>query len=115
MPGIFISYRRADSAPITGRIHEHLAHYFGDSVVFKDVEDIPAGADFRATLEEAVNRCDVMLVIIGPTWLTMTDSQGNRRLDDPADFVRIEVESGLKRKDALVIPAGQRRQNAQQR
>ena len=92
---IFISYRRADSQAITDRIYEHFSREFGSKSVFQDVEDIPPGVDFRAFLNESVGACDVLLVIIGPQWATITDEQGRRRLDDPNDFVRIEVESGL--------------------
>lgn len=105
MPRIFISYRRADSITISGRIYDRLAAAFGEGNVFKDVDDIPFGADFRAVLEREVATCDAQLVIIGQNWLNATDDHGAARLLDPNDFVRIEVESGLKRSNnILVIP-----------
>ena len=104
MPRIFISYRRADTQPIVGRIYEHLARAFGAENVFMDVQDIPAGEHFKTYLEQQVAACDILLVILGPQWLTITDPEGHRRLDDPDDFVRIEVESGLKRADVRVVP-----------
>ena len=104
MPKIFISYRRADSKIITGRIYDHLARAFGKNNIFKDVDNIPPGQDFRGVLREATARCDIMLVIIGSDWLTIRDSNGNFRLQDPEDFVRLEVETGLQRKNVTVIP-----------
>ncbi|RMG81744.1 MAG: TIR domain-containing protein, partial [Chloroflexi bacterium] len=103
MPRIFISYRRADSVTITGRIYDRLVAEYSDRNVFKDVDDIPLGADFRRVLDEEVGSCDVLLVIIGQQWLTLEEN-GQRRLDNPDDFVRIEVEAGLNRNDVLVIP-----------
>lgn len=104
MPRIFISYRRQDSSNMTGRIHDRLVREFGDRNVFRDVYDIPAGSDFRAILNKEVSQCNIFLAIIGPQWVDVTDSQGNRRLDNPNDFVRIEVESALKNPRTLVIP-----------
>ncbi|MFC1961247.1 toll/interleukin-1 receptor domain-containing protein, partial [Chloroflexota bacterium] len=104
MPRIFISYRRADSVTITGRIHDHLVMAFGEDSVFKDVDDIPLGADFRQVLDREVGSCDVLLVIVGQTWVNTQNEAGQRRLHDPDDFVRIEVAAGLSRPDVLVIP-----------
>lgn len=104
---IFISYRRKDAAREIGRIRDKLKKEFGDENVFRDLVDIPPGVDFRTILEKETNTCDVMLVIIGPAWASITDSNGNKRLFEPGDFTRIEVETGLKRleaKTAIVIP-----------
>jgi hypothetical protein len=101
---IFISYRRADSQTIVGRIYDHLVSAFGWESVFKDVDNIPPGKDFRAVLQEAIVYADVVLVVIGPKWLTLTDDTGQRRLDAPDDFVRIEVASALQRDECRVIP-----------
>jgi tetratricopeptide (TPR) repeat protein len=100
---IFISYRRADSADICGRIYDSLAQHFGKDAIFKDVDKIPFGADFPRHIETILTQCAVELVVIGPRWLEISDDKGRRRLDDPEDFVRIEVERGLDR-DILVIP-----------
>jgi ABC-type glycerol-3-phosphate transport system permease component len=100
---IFISYRRADSRSFTERISDNLVSEFGTSHIFQDVDDIPAGEDFRGVLREAVRGCDVVLVIIGRQWLTVTNEAGKRRIDDPDDFVRIEVESALTQ-GKLVVP-----------
>jgi TIR domain/Bacterial SH3 domain len=102
MARIFISYRRSDSTAVTARIYQQFVARFGKANVFKDVNNIPIGKDFRAVIEsELINR-DLMLVIIGPNWLDTRDNQGNRRLDNPQDFVRIEVELGLRH--VKVIP-----------
>ncbi len=103
MARVFISYRRADSIAITGRIHDRLLSEFGRENVFQDVDNIPRGVNFKTFLENEVQACDVLLVIIGPRWVSVTDEHGQRRLDNPADFVRIEVESGLVL-GKLVIP-----------
>jgi len=107
MTKIFISYRRADSTYLIGRIRDRLMVAFGEKSVFRDLDDIPAGADFRTVLEEETNGCNIMLVIIGPQWAGITDSNGNKRLFDPNDYTRIEVETGLKgvtENRATVIP-----------
>lgn len=104
MPRIFISYRRADSEVIAGRIYDRLEPEFGESNVFKDVDNIPVGQDFRAAVQSAINASRVMLVIIGRDWLDIRDSSGNRRLDNPADTVRFEIAAGLNRPDTIVVP-----------
>jgi hypothetical protein len=104
MPTIFISYRRADSQAMTDNIRGYLARKLGDDAVFQDVIDIPFGVDFRTYLEQAIGSCKVVLVIIGQRWLTITDDEGKRRLDDPNDFTRIEVETALKNPNILVVP-----------
>lgn len=100
---IFISYRRRDSVDITGRIHDRLVAQFGSASVFKDVDAIPFGVDFRKHLEREVSHCPALLAIIGPDWLNAADGRGNRRLENPSDWVRIEIETALKR-DSVVIP-----------
>ncbi len=101
---IFVSYRRSDALTMTGRLHDRLCTVFGPAAVFKDMEDIPAGADFRRVLEESLSVCPVVLAIIGPKWLDITDAVGQRRLEDPNDFVRAEVEAGLAYDNVLLIP-----------
>ena len=100
---IFVSYRRSDSADISGRIYDRLIAKFGRDAVFKDVDSIPLGLDFKEYLDKQVGECQVLLAIIGDRWLDARDSSGNRRLEYPADFVRIEIESALIR-NIPVIP-----------
>ena len=100
---IFISYRRVDSEGYAGRIYDRLAPHFGADAIFMDVDDIPAGVDFVKFLENEVRSCDVLIALMGRQWLNVKDEHGNRRLDDPKDFVRIEIETALKR-DIRVIP-----------
>ena len=104
MPRVFISYRRSDSAAVSGRIYDRLCVAFGEKAVFKDVDVIPAGANYPTLLNEAIARCDVLLAIIGSHWITTVESNGQRRLDNPDDFVRIEIEAALKRESVLIIP-----------
>ncbi len=100
---IFISYRRDDAAYVTGHINDLLRKEFGDASVFTDVDNIALGVDFRAVLDQTVSQCQVLLAVIGSAWLTVRDQDGQLRLEDPADFVRIEIESALKR-NIPVIP-----------
>jgi hypothetical protein len=99
---IFISYRRRDSADVTGRIYDRLVNHFGEGNVFQDVEDIPLGMDFTEYIQGVVGKCDAFLAIIGNQWLDAADKAGGRRLDNPADNVRIEIESALLRKIPLI-------------
>lgn len=97
MGGIFISYRREDSAGHAGRIYDRLSDRFGRDKVFMDVAGIEPGVDFVEAIDRAVGSCDVLLVIIGNKWLSCTDAAGKRRLDDPQDFIRLETATALKR------------------
>jgi hypothetical protein len=100
---IFISYRRSDSADIAGRIYDRLLDEYGRASIFKDVDSIPLGTDFKEFLNRKVSECDFVLAIIGDHWLDARDDTGRRRLDDPQDFVRAEIESALEQ-DIPVIP-----------
>lgn len=103
MPGVFISYRKIDSAGFSGRLCDHLSRHFGPEQVFIDVDDINHGADYTQVIRSSVGEASAMVVVIGRQWLACTDARGNRRLDDPADWVRNEVAEGLRR-DILVLP-----------
>lgn len=94
---IFISYRRDDSADVTGRIYDRLIQRFGGHAVFKDVDSIPLGADFRKHLESVIGECAVVLVVVGDNWTAKDAKTGAPRLDDPGDFVRVEIESAMQR------------------
>ncbi len=96
MGRVFISYRRDDSAAICGSMYEWLAKQYGREGLFKDVDDIPLGLDFVDHIQRTIAQSSVELVVIGPRWLNNVDANGQRRLDDPNDFVRIEVESALR-------------------
>ena len=100
---IFINYRRDDSIGMAGRLHDRLAQTFGRDKLFMDVDHIPAGVDFVAHLNSQLAGCDVVLVVIGPNWLGVKDESGGRRLDNPDDFVAIEIAAALAR-DIQVIP-----------
>ena len=100
--GIFISYRRDDSAGHTGRLYDRLAAHFGDDQVFMDIDQIEPGEDFVQIIEEAVGSCEILIAVIGRRWLTAGD-ETSRRLDNPNDFVRLEIAAALER-DVRVIP-----------
>lgn len=97
MTRIFISYRRSDDPGSVGRVHDRLRLAYGERAVFRDIDSIPAGTRFAALIAEQMASCDVLLIIIGPDWLNVTDSRGERRLDQPEDSVRTEIEFGLRR------------------
>jgi hypothetical protein len=103
-PGrIFISYRREETAYAAGWLFDRLTTVFGGDQVFKDVDSIDLGDDFVEVISTAVGSADVLLALIGDQWLTIADERGTRRLDDPHDFVRVEVEAALARM-VRVIP-----------
>ncbi|HEX3986174.1 MAG TPA: toll/interleukin-1 receptor domain-containing protein [Acidobacteriaceae bacterium] len=100
---IFISYRRDDSEGEAGRLFDDLIHAYGENSVFMDVAGINPGMDFRKAIDDNVAGCGVLLAIVGPTWATIANDAGQRRLDDDNDFVRLEIASALAR-DIPVIP-----------
>ena len=103
-PRVFVSYRREDASGHAGRLYDALAEKFGDENVFMDVDTIQVGADFTQAITSAVASCDALIALIGRDWATVTDESGRRRIDDPGDFVRLELETALAR-DVAVIPA----------
>lgn len=103
MASIFINYRRKDSNDVVGRIDDRLEARFGREKVFRDIDSIPLGVDFSQHLKEHLDRCGVFLAVIGRDWLNIKKDDGERAIDDPGDFVRIEIETALQRK-VPVIP-----------
>ena len=103
MRSIFVSYRRQDAEGEAGRLFDDLVSHFGEGSVFMDVAAIEVGRDFRKAIDESVATCGVLLAIIGKDWIEAENEAGQRRLDDPSDFVRLENASALKR-DIPVIP-----------
>jgi WD40 repeat protein len=103
MSGIFISYRREDSAPYTGRLYDRLAAHFGKDRVFMDLDDVRAGDDFVEVIDERIQTCDVLLAVIGRDWLTITDDKHRRRLAVPGDHVRQEIVAAMTR-NVRIIP-----------
>lgn len=103
MAGVFISYRREDAAAAAGRLFDHLVARLGRDQVFMDVDGLEPGMDFHEVLNARVSACDALIAVIGRDWLDARDGDGRRRLDEPDDFVRIEVAAGLDR-NVRVIP-----------
>ena len=99
---VFVSYRRADSAPYAGRLHDALVDQFGEDNVFQDVSDIDPGKDFKEAIDAALDQADVVMVLIGPNWLASPGADGLPRLHNPNDFVRIEVSKSLARNIPVV-------------
>jgi hypothetical protein len=94
--GIFISYRREDSAGHAQAIYARLAQHTPKDRIFMDVDAIKPGVDFPRVLQRAVTECDIMIAVIGKRWGGI-EGQTGRRIDDPKDFVRLEVSSALAR------------------
>src|SRR5215470_17971042 len=99
-PRITISYRRGDSGIITGRIFDRLANHYGKNAVFRDIDNIPAGVDFREHIDKTLDQSDVVLAIVGPRWVG--SHSGRDRLSEPSDPVRVEVETVLQKRKPLI-------------
>ncbi len=103
MPGVFINYRREDSSGYAGRLFDILSAHFGRQNTFMDLDAIQGGDDFTAVIEEKISVSGVLVAVIGCQWLTVADENGTRRLDNPRDFVRLEIAKALER-GIKVIP-----------
>ena len=101
--GIFLSYRRADAAPYARLLQFQFRERIPDARVFMDLDSIEPGLDFAEVIREAVDSCTVLVALIGRQWATLTDEEGRRRLDNPDDYVRFEVQAALER-GVRVIP-----------
>ncbi len=101
--GVFLSYRREDTAPYVRLLQAEFKRRIPDTPVFVDLDSIEAGLDFAEVIREAVGSCAVLVALIGRQWATLADEGGRRRLDNPDDYVRFEVQTALKRK-VRVIP-----------
>jgi len=101
--GVFISYRHEDTEGHAGRVRDWLVRRFGEERVFQDVDGIDPGEDFVDRLEQELGKCDVLLAIIGRQWLTCSNDLGSRMIDDPRDWVRLEIQVALDR-GVPVIP-----------
>lgn len=103
MDGIFINYRRDDSAPYAGRLYDHLRRSFPGQKVFMDIDAIDPGEDFVDAINRTLESSRVVLPVIGRTWSAATDETGKRRLDNPDDYVVRELSAALASR-ARVIP-----------
>ena len=101
MPKLVVSYRRADTGPIAGRIFDRLSATYGSESVFMDVDNIPFGVDFREHIQQELSQCDILIVIIGPRWMGVSES-GKTRLSDETDPVRIEVETAMRSRVPII-------------
>src|SRR5688500_12908236 len=96
MPSIFICYRREDADSYAGRLHDRLVREFGPEEVSMDLDTLQPGATFETAIRSAIAHLDVMLVVIGPKWREARGRSGNPRLNDPGDFVRLEIATALQ-------------------
>lgn len=99
---VFICYRREGSSWVAGRIYDSLVRKFGRDAVFRDIDSIPLGINFKEHIQSVVQQCSVFLVVINHGWMGERVDQGERRIDDPNDFIRIEIESALQRKIPVI-------------
>ena len=99
---VFVNYRRRDTRHVAGRLRDLIVARFGEDSVFVDVESIEPGLDYVTAIDQAVGSCAVMLVLIGDQWLQVSDDQDLRRIDDPADRLRLEVEAGLRHRTRVI-------------
>lgn len=95
--GVFVSYQREDTGPYARLLKEHLTERFPGVPVFMDLDSIEVGVDFAEAIEAALCSCVVLVALIGRVWLTTTDEDGRRRLDDPDDYVLFEIRTAMKR------------------
>jgi predicted lipid-binding transport protein (Tim44 family) len=101
--GVFICYRREEAGFAARAIHDRIVHRLERENVFLDVDNIDLGVDWFNVLTERVGACDALVAVIGRNWVSSADKDNHRRIDDPDDFVRIEIEAALKR-NVRVIP-----------
>lgn len=101
MPTIFISYRRSDAPGHAGRLYDRLVDRFGPGSVFKDLDSLEPGADFEEIIEATIEQCDAVVAVIGRDWLSSMPD-GRRRLDDPQDWVRLELRNALRRRLRII-------------
>lgn len=104
MTSIFISYRRRDSGGYAGRIYDRLVSAFSEDSVFMDIDSIQPGADFIDSITQTLDRCSIVLVLIGPEWNPTSGDNAFKRLDDPTDWIRVEVSTALSRPGIRVVP-----------
>src|SRR5215204_2118834 len=102
MAGIFVSYRRGETTGYAGWLRDMLTEVLAEHIVFRDIDSIEPGLDFVEAVQRAVGSCEVLLAVIGKSWLTATDETGRPRLDDPYDYVRMEISAALNRKTRVI-------------
>ena len=107
MAGIFISYRRDDktAAAVARSLYDRLAEHFGQEHIFMDIDTLKAGVDFVEVIEKTVADCGALIAMIGDQWLEVRDEQGNRRLDNSEDWVRLEIATALKSRSGSSSPS----------
>src|SRR5213596_405363 len=103
MRGVFISYRRSETASEAATLYRQLAQSFGPDQVFMDSRVIQPGNSLPETIREHLASCNALVALIGKEWVSVRDRHGRRRLDDPNDYVRVEIRTTLER-NVLVIP-----------
>ncbi|MBY8873792.1 toll/interleukin-1 receptor domain-containing protein [Micromonospora sp. PLK6-60] len=104
MAAIFINYRTDDDASAAALVDRELWRVFGRDRVFRDCRSLRTGRDFQPEIQRALERSTVLLALVGPRWWELRDERGRRRIEDPDDFVRMEIRYALGRPDMVLIP-----------
>jgi hypothetical protein len=99
---VFICYRRDDSQDAAGRLYDRLVGEYGSDRVFMDIDSVPLGVDFVDHVTERISQCRAVIVVIGRSWLTITDQRGRRRLDNADDLVRAEIRAALQQRIPVI-------------
>src|SRR4051812_48268820 len=102
--GIFLCYRRESEPHLAGRLYDRLQRAFGEENVFIDVKGIPPGANYTEAIKQKIASCNVLIALIGPDWTAARDRNDRRRLDNPDDFVALEIGTALALDRVVVIP-----------
>lgn len=103
MSSIFVNYRRNDAPGHAVRLYDRLVDRFGQANVFKDLDSLEPGVDFEEIIDETIGRCDAVIAVIGQDWLSPS-RDGARRLEDPQDWVRLELAHALRRRVRVSRP-----------
>jgi hypothetical protein len=93
---IFISYRREESRWVARSLHSRLCRDFDQEKMFIDVDTVPLGDDFVKVIETTVPKCDILIAIIGPNWVSARDGEGVRKIDKAHDFMRLEIVTAFE-------------------
>ncbi len=101
MSQIVISYRRSDSEAMTGRIHDCLVDHYGEEAVYRDLESVPLGKDYRSHIRGAIRRADLLIAVVGPKW-SGPKRGGGKRIKEPKDTVRAEIEAAIEHRVPII-------------
>lgn len=100
---IFINYRQKVSLMHAGRLRDNLVTHFGAAAIFHDKSSLTGGSNWKVDIDKSINSCSVLIAVIGRGWLDQLNPDGSRRIDDPDDYVAMEIATAMKR-GVQVVP-----------